>query len=184
MIINNNSHYMKNKILKIGLLVLAITAVASCKKMLEDVLSKEVAIENRSVTFTVDPGTRAGETEETLYDGVLEMNVAKELEDNGFSFENIKSFVLKKGTLELVTPSDYNMDGFLSAKLYFDNKDKLVARAEKVEGSKVRFTVVNGELLDQLKEDRLHIILTGQRPLKKVTLKLIMDYAARVSLIK
>lgn len=174
---------MKNNIMKIGVLVLAIVAVTSCQQVLEQVLSKEIPIKNRSVTFTVEPGTRADEDEETLFDGVLEINVAEELEKNGFSFDNILSFVLKAGTLELVTPSDYNMDGFLSAKLYFDNKNKLVATAEKVEKNKVLFTIVNVNLLDQLRDDRLHIILTGQRPLKKVTLKLIMDYAARVTLI-
>ena len=42
---------------------------------------------------------------------------------------------------------------------------------------------VNENLLDKLRDDSLHIILTGQRPPKKVILKLIMDYAARVTLI-
>lgn len=175
---------MENNILKIGVLLLAAATLFSCKKTLENVLSKEIAINDRSVTFTVDPATRAGEAEETLYDGVLQMNVAAELEKNGFSFENIKSFVLKQVTLELVTPSGYDMEGFKTVKLYFDNKSKLVARADKVEGDKVRFTVADGSLLDQLKEDSLHIILTGQRPSKQVKLKLAMDYAARVSLIK
>lgn len=180
---------MKNRILKTGMLLLAVIALSSCKKTLGNVLSKEVAIDNRTVTFTVNPATkaeagRAGETEEILYDGILEMNVARELEKNGFSFENIKSFVLKQGTLELVTPSGYGMDAFNTAKLYFDSTAKLVARADRVEGKLVKFSIVDGELLDQLKEDKLHIILTGQRPSKQLTLKLVMDYKARVSLIR
>ncbi|MDI9551546.1 MAG: hypothetical protein GX125_08515 [Bacteroidales bacterium] len=174
---------MKNKILKIGMLALAIVAVTSCQQILEQVISKEIPIKNQSVTFTVEPGTRADEGEETLFDGVLEINIAEEIEKKGFSFDKILSLALKTGTLELVTPSNYNMDGFLSAKLYFDNKKNLVATAEKVEHNKVLFTVVNVNLLDKLRDDSLHIILTGQRPPKKVILKLIMDYAARVTLI-
>lgn len=175
---------MKHKILKISVLLLAVATLFSCKKTLENVLSKEIEINDRSVTFTVKPSTRAGENEETIYDGVLQMSMAAELEKNGFSFENIKSFVLKKGTLELVTPSGYDMEDFKTVKLYFDSKSKLVARGDKVEGDKVQFTVVDGDLLDQLKEDSLHIILTGQRPSKEVKLKLVMDYGAKVSLVK
>lgn len=180
---------MQNKILKIGLLLLAVMAFPSCKKTIENVLSKEVLISDRTVMFTVkaqsaSQGTRSGEAEETLYDGVLEVNVAAELEKNGFSFENIKSFALKKGTLVAVTPSDYGMEDFKTVKLYFDNTSKLVAKAEKVENDKVLFNIVDGQLLDQLKDDKLHIILTGQRPPEDVTVKLVMDYAVRVSLIK
>lgn len=36
----------------------------------------------------------------------------------------------------------------------------------------MRFTIVNGELLDQLKDDKLHIILTGQLPPQPVTSQL------------
>ncbi|WP_179859314.1 hypothetical protein [Tannerella forsythia] len=49
---------------------------------------------------------------------------------------------------------------------------------------KVRFTIINGELLDKLKDDKLHVILTGIRPNVVVRLKLVMDYKAKVSLIK
>ncbi len=68
------------------------------------------------------------------------------------------------------------MKGFVGAKLYFDNKSKLVAKVEKVEGNKTRFTIVNGELLNQLKDDKLHVILVGVRPTQNLRMKLIMDY--------
>ena len=139
----------------------------SCKEVLEDVLSTEIAINNRTVVFDVnaaatksaETATRAGATEETLYDGVLNINIAQELEKQGFSFENIKSFLITQGTLEEEIPSGYDLKGFVGAKLYFDNTSKLVARADKVENNKVRFTIVNGELLNQLKDDKLHVIL-------------------------
>ncbi len=184
---------MKTKIIQLGCLLLMAAATFSCKKALEDALSREIAVTNKSVTFDVTPAssrstdgaeTRAGETEEVLYDGVLQINIAQELEKQGFSFENIKSFLITQGTLEEEIPSGYDLKGFIGAKLYFDNQTKLVAKVEKVEGNKARFTIVNGELLDKLKEDKLHIIFVGVRPATKLRLKLVMDYKAKVSLIK
>lgn len=176
-----------------AVLLTAIMAMTvSCKKALEDTFSREIAINGKSVVFDINAATklaeaaetRAGKTEETLYDGVLNINIAQELERQGFSFENLKSFLITQGTLEEAIPSGYDLQGFVGAKLYFDNTSKLVAKAEKTEGSKVRFTIVNGELLDQLKDDKLHIILVGVRPAKKLRMKLTMDYKAKVSLIK
>lgn len=182
---------MKTRIAKFTCLLLLLAAT-SCKKALEDTLSKEIAINGKSVIFDINAAirsakaaaTRAGETEETLYEGVLNINIAQELEKIGFSFENLKSFLVTQGTLEEEIPSGYDLQGFVGAKLYFDNKTKLVAKADKVEGNKVRFTIMNGELLDKLKEDKLHIILVGVRPTKKLRMKLTMDYKAKVNLMK
>ena len=183
---------MKTKILQLSCLLLLLMATTSCKKALEDTFSKEIVVNGKSVVFDVNAVTNSVEaavtrvagTEETLYDGILEINIAKELEKQGFSFENIKSFLITRGTLEEEIPSGYDLQGFVGAKLYFDNTTKLVAKAEKMEGSKVHFTIVNGELLDQLKDDKLHIILVGVRPAKKLRMKLTMDYKTKVSLIK
>ena len=132
------------------------------------------------------PELLSGATEEVLYDGILNVNVAAELEKNGLSFENLKSFIITQGTLELVTPQGFDLNTFRTAKLYFDNRTALVAKADVVEAAarKVRFTIINGELLDKLKDDKLHVILTGIRPNVVVRLKLVMDYKAKVSLIK
>lgn len=176
-----------------AVLLTAIMALSmSCKKALEDALSTEIAVNNRTIVFDINAATKSAEavatrvagTEETLYDGVLNINIAQELEKQGFSFENIKSFLITQGTLEEEIPSGYDLKGFVGAKLYFDNTSKLVAKADRVEGAKVRFTIVNGELLDQLKDDKLHVILVGVRPAKKLRMKLTMDYKAKVSLIK
>lgn len=180
------------KIIQTVSLLLLFTAVTSCKDTIGEMLSAEIPVNNRTIVFDINPATksaeavttRAGEAEETLYDGVLNINIAKELEKQGFSFENIKSFLITQGTLEEDIPSGYDLQGFVGAKLYFDNTSKLVAKAEKVEANKVRFTIVNGELLNQLKDDKLHIILVGVRPAKKLRMKLTMDYKAKVSLIK
>ncbi|HHU27251.1 MAG TPA: hypothetical protein GXZ56_11635 [Bacteroidales bacterium] len=180
------------KIIQIVCLLSLLLVATSCKEVLEDVLSTEIAINNRTVVFDVnaaatksaETATRAGATEETLYDGVLNINIAQELEKQGFSFENIKSFLITQGTLEEEIPSGYDLKGFVGAKLYFDNTSKLVARADKVENNKVRFTIVNGELLNQLKDDKLHVILVGVRPTKKLRMKLTMDYKAKVSIVK
>ena len=172
----------------------AITVDGSraCKEAIEEMLSTDIAFNNRTVVFDIKPATksteaaatRAGKTEEKLYDGVLNINIAQELEKQGFSFENIKSFLITQGTLEEEIPTGYDLKGFVGAKLYFDDMSKLVAKAEKVEGNKVRFTIVNGELLNQLKDDKLHIILVGVRPTQKLQMKLTMDYRAKVSLVK
>lgn len=189
---------MKTKLISLSCLLGIMLVTGSCKETLQDALSKDIAVKNREIVFDVQPsglslaGTegketpelRAGATEEVLYDGILNANVAAELEKNGLSFENLKSFLITQGTLEEEIPSGYDLKGFVGAKLYFDNTSKLVAKADRVEGSKVRFTIVNGELLDQLKDDKLHVILIGVRPAKKLRMKLVMDYRAKVSLIK
>lgn len=184
---------MKKEIIRTGLMLLVLSASLSCKKALDKVLSTEIPIKNSSIRFTVGPaskvsavvlGTRTGESENVLYEGDLEVNIVGEIEKQGFSFENIKSFLLEKGTLELVTPSDYDLSGLKDVKLYFGNRDNPVAKADAVSAGKITFSVVNGELLDRLNRDKLHIILTGSLPSKEVTLKLVTDYLAKLSLIK
>ena len=78
-----------------------------------------------------------------------------------FLLSSSNHFYSHKGLLKEI-PAGYDMSKFIGAELYFDNMDSLsnlVARADIVEGSKLRFTIVNGELLDQLQNDQLHVIL-------------------------
>lgn len=60
-------------------------------------------------------------------------------------------------------------------KLYFENRNQLVAKTDVIDVAKrqVLFTIVNGELLDKLKNDKLYIMLTGIRPNKKAKMKLL-----------
>ena len=172
-------------------LLMVLLVAASCKKAVEDVLSTEIPVKDQSVTFVLQPANAneaparvKAESEEVLYDGVLKINIAAELESRGFSFENIKSFLITQGTLEETTPDGFDMKGFIGAKLYFDNRDQLVAKVDKVEKGIARFTIVNPQLLDKLENDELHIILVGVRPSIQLKLTLKMDYLVKVSLIK
>ncbi len=103
------------KIIQMACLLSLLMVAMSCKEVLEDVLNTEIAVNSRTIVFDVyvtatksaeAVATRAGETEETLYDGVLNINIAQELEKQGFSFENIKSFLIIEGTLEEGSPRD------------------------------------------------------------------------------
>lgn len=183
-----------------GCLLGIILATGSCKETLQNALSKEISVKNREIVFDVQPSALsqagaqgeeapmllASATEEVLYDGILNVNVAAELEKNGLSFEHLKSFLITQGTLEVVTPQGFDLNTFRTAKLYFDNQTVLVAKADVIDAvaRKVKFTIINGELLDKLKNDKLHVILTGIRPQVIVRLKLVMDYQAKVTLIK
>ena len=195
-----NQIMKKAKWISFGCLLGIILATGSCKETLQNALGKDISVKNREIVFDVQPSALSqtdadgqdvpellsGATEEVLYDGILNENVAAELEKNGLSFENLKSFIITQGTLELVTPQGFDLNTFRTAKLYFDNRTALVAKADVVDTAarKVRFTIINGELLDKLKDDKLHVILTGIRPNVVVRLKLVMDYKAKVSLIK
>lgn len=111
------------------------------KSTLEDTLSKETAFNGKSVVFDINAAAKpvpvaaicAADNEETLFDGILEINTAEELEKQGFSFENLKSFLITMETLEEEISSGYSLQRFVEAKLYFDNKTKLAAKAGIVE---------------------------------------------------
>lgn len=173
---------MKRKFLSlIGLSLVLIIAMTSCKK---DEVTKDVPIKNQTVVFDVTPAVSKdlGRGEEVLYDGVVNINIAQAIESFGVSFDNIKSFAITMGTLEEEVPSGFDMQGFIGAKLYFDSRENLVAQADLVEGTKLRFTIVNGELLDKLENDQLHVILVGVRPSVQLRLVLTMDFVANFAI--
>ncbi|MGP1447783.1 MAG: hypothetical protein ACTTKO_09745 [Candidatus Limimorpha sp.] len=66
----------------------------------------------------------------------------------------------------------------LAALLLFSCKPETFTREFPVND------IVNGNLLDKLKENNLHVIVTGVRPSVMVNLRLHTDYMAGVSLFK
>lgn len=180
---------MKRKLLPIIslFLILAVTMI-SCQ---EELLSIDIPVKNQTIVFDVEPASKSAENspkvKEVLYNGIIYINIAQAMEAQNVSFEQLKSFLLTQGTLEEEIPAGYDMSKFIGAELYFDNMDSLsnlVARADIVEGSKLRFTIVNGELLDQLQNDQLHVIFVGIRPSVPLRLKLEMDFMTNFRLIR
>ena len=120
----------KAKWISFGCLLGIILATGSYKETLQNALGKDISVKNREIVFDVQPSALsqtdadgqdvpellAGATEEVLYDGILNVNVAAELEKNGLSFENLKSFIITQGTLELVTPQGFDLNTFRTAK--------------------------------------------------------------------
>lgn len=177
---------MRTKILKISCFLFILAATISCDKN-EVSLSKDIEFKNRSIVFDVAPASKSatsisGKGEEILFEGVINVNIAQTLQDNGFSFDFLKSFLLTNAVIEEEVSTGFDFQGFIGAKIYFGDMNNLVARIDKVEGSKVRFTIVNGELIDQLKKDELYVIFTGTRPSVPLRLKLTTDYVAKIGL--
>ena len=159
-----NQIMKKAKWISFGCLLGIILATGSCKETLQNALGKDISVKNREIVFDVQPS----ELSQTDADG-----------------QDVPE-LLAGATEEVLYDGILNVNTFRTAKLYFDNRTALVAKADVVDTAarKVRFTIINGELLDKLKDDKLHVILTGIRPNVVVRLKLVMDYKAKVSLIK
>lgn len=161
--------------------------MASCT---DEPITKSIAIKNQKVAFNIASTAPAkgnfsvnfDEGEEVLFEG--EINVAKVLDSIGFPLSSLNSFAITGGTLEEEIPSGYDMHGLVGMKLYFDNTDNLVARADVVEeGTVLRFTIVNGELLNKLENEKLYIILVGTRPNVDLSVELVMDFLANFTLV-
>ena len=70
-------------------------------------------------------------------------------------------------------------------KIYFDKQTNLVAQADKIQNGKITIKIVDGDLLQMLKNDQLHVIITGDSlPSKRVKLKFISSYRAKIQVIK
>lgn len=175
----------KTVIYQLSILVFAAMMLFSCKT---EQFTKEFSIKDNVIEFDVEAAAAKGTdslAEEVLYEGILSVNVAQLVEQSGFSFDHIKSFVILQGSVELVAPIGFSMNHFIGMKLYFENRDQLVAQADMLGADGVlKLSIVNGDLLDKLKENNLRVIITGVRPPIKVRLRLRTDYAAEVSLIK
>lgn len=176
---------MRKFLLRTSILILVVVATASCAKI-KDALTQDVTIENKELYFNVAPTAKsssANAIEEILYEGTLTINVKEVVEANGLSFDQLKDFAITMGSVELMYPTGFDMGQFNNIKLYFDNREQLVAQANKVEGGVVKLSIVNGNLLNKLKEDQLNVIVVGNRPSSPVMLKLVTSYKAKVSLL-
>ncbi|WP_143596609.1 hypothetical protein [Tannerella forsythia] len=88
----------KAKWISFGCLLGIILATGSCKETLQNALGKDISVKNREIVFDVQPSALSqtdvdgqdvpellsGATEEVLYDGILNVNVAAELEKTDF----------------------------------------------------------------------------------------------------
>lgn len=174
---------MKKIILTISIAVSALL-LFSCKP---EKLTRDFSIKDQVVEFVVTPAKKgnAVRMEEVLYEGDLIINIAQIVEQSSFSFDHIKSLILEKGSVELIALAGFDMNHFIGMKLYFENRNQLVAQADVFEADGViRLSVINGDLLDKLKENHLHVIVAGVRPDRAVTLRLRTNYVVGVSLLK
>ncbi len=175
---------MKKEIKLLGMTACLVLLLFSCKP---ETFTKEFPVNDKVIEFEVAAAERgeAARTEEILYEGDLTVNVASIVEQSGFSFDHIKSFIIEQGSVELVAPEGFDMNHFIGMKLYFENQNQLVARADVLDtNGTIKLSIVNGNLLDKLKENKLHLIVTGVRPNVMVKLKLRTNYLVGVSLFK
>ena len=184
----------KTQLFKSMLIVSLLVTLMACETIKEN-LAVTIPINNKELVFEVGetmmmvPGKSelpsASYAENVLLDRTFGVNVASEAEKMGYDFDQIIEFVISAASIELVEPLGYDMSQFNNIKLYFDDRTKLVAQADKVEGGKVTIKIVNGNLLDKLKQDELHVIITGDKvPAGKAKLKLISSYKAKIKIFK
>ncbi len=119
-----------------------------------------------------------------LYEADLDFNLAALAKDQGYDFDRLVEFVITKASIELVSPDDFDMKVFSSLKLYVEDRNQLVAQADKVSGGIVTLKIVNGDLLAKFKEDNLHIILVVEKPSKRVKLKMKSSYKAKMRVFR
>lgn len=183
----------KIKISSVVIFVGLMLAFTSCETIKEK-LAVPIPINNVEVTFEVQPAVASvpaqkapAITAETkvLLDKTFDVNVVEEAEKLGYDLDNIIEFVITAGTIELVEPAGFDMNEFKNVKIYFDNQTNLVAQADKIQNGKITLKIVNGNLLQMLKNDQLHVIITGDSlPSKRVKLKFISSYRAKIQVIK
>lgn len=173
---------------KVNYLLIALAAFStalfyapSCKKL----LSKDVEVRNELVFST--GGSELVETSEkkesVLYEGDLEINLASEIEKAGISKNIIKSMVLKQVQIKVVSPSGFDLTLLETVKLYLVDRDNVVASSSGIENGVLIFTIHEPELFEKLNGEKLHIILTGTKPVEQVKLELTTDYVAKLSLL-
>ena len=178
--------FAMKKFINIITMAIALVAILQVTGSCSKVLSKDIAINNVKLQFDIE-GTKpkAGETEDVLYEGDLDINITAELEKQGLSAKNLKSLNLKNGRLELVSPAGFDMNVFKGMKLYFgDNDNKvIVAKANEVKNNVAYFTINASGLKKFLNNDKIHITITGPRPIDNVRVTLITDYVVNIGLL-
>lgn len=191
-------------ILKISFALFITLSFNACVK---DALTVSVPIPENTVDFQIGPAGQiktgapqaakapaAAATEVTLFDQILNVNVASELQKQGMSVDQLKSLTLVQASFVVQIPDGYAdytalLNSFKTVKLYFDNTTQLVAEGKSItiSGRKgvVEITVKNPELLNKLKKDQLHVILTGEKfPPITVNCQLKTSYMARIAILK
>lgn len=167
-------------LIAVAALSTALFYASSCKKL----LSKDVEISDELIFSIGGSGSVEAEDgqEQVLYKGDLEIDLYSEFEKAGISKNLIKSFILNKGRIEVLSPKDFDLSLLDTVKLYLGEKSNLVAISSGVENGVLRFNIQNPELFKKLEGEKLHIIITGTKPVGEVQLKLVTDYVAQVSL--
>ena len=188
--------------IKITLLLSLIFALGSCD--IKEALSTEIDVKDKVVEFDLGPDgiisgapqasrVASASSEVTLLDRTFDVNIEEKLSDYGFSLDLIKSVILSNATLEVPVPESENvltfMQCFNGLKIYFDDKSQLVAQLKNIKASGqtgiVEIEIVNGELINKLKSDQFHIIITGEKfPAKRVHCTLTTSYKVKVGIIK
>ena len=170
-----------------------LIAFSSCESIKEK-LAVPIPINDIEITFEVQPASQSSPAakapavtavEKVLLDKTFDVNIVEEAEKLGYDMDNIIEFVITAGRIELVEPAGFDMNEFKNVKIYFDNQTKLVAEVDKIENNKILIKIVNGDLLQKLKDDKLHVIITGDDlPSKRVKLKFISSYRAKINVFK
>ena len=167
-------------------------ALTSCESIKEK-LAVTVPINDRELVFEVGTNPTAAPAFKApaatnavvLLDKTYDVNVESEAKKLGYDMDNIIEFVLSAASIELIEPLDFNLNEFSNIKLYFDDQTKLVAQVDKIANGKITIKIVNDDLLQKLKADQLHVIITGDNlPSKRVKLKLITSYKAKINVFK
>lgn len=182
---------IKSKIVVLSLSMLTLL-FSSCEE-LADKMTVSLDVPESSINFDVEPQSSqamkvASATSESivLLDRTINVNLADVLADNGYSLDAVTSFLLTSSSLELVSPVGFNMDIFQNVKLYLDDQTHLVAEAQSVDNETgiITINIADGELLDMLQSDQIHIILVGDAyPSEKVSLKLKTKFKVKLQVL-
>lgn len=181
-----------------------LLSLSACN--VNEALSKEVEIKDNVVEFDLVPSSLSvssqlkvasaeATTDTTLLDKTYDVNVSLELSSLGLSIDLIKAFAITNAKLEVTIPEIVTdkaafMQGFNNLKVYFNDKTNLVAQINGTptfsgQTGLVEIKIVNGDLLDELKEDQLHVIITGNKyPSVTSHCKFTSSYKVRVGLLK
>ncbi|MGC3977565.1 MAG: hypothetical protein QM751_04625 [Paludibacteraceae bacterium] len=192
---------MKKTFIGISFLASLLLIFSSCN--VKEILTHDVEINDKVIEFDLGPtGVKqqvakvvSSESEVNLLDSTFALNVEEKISDLGFSVNLIKSLLLTSAKLEVQVPLEFadDVNGFMQCfsnmKIYFDDKSQLVAKGSDITTSGqtgiVNINIVNGELLNKLKQDQLRIILTGSKyPEAMVHVKFITNYKVKVGLTK
>lgn len=149
---------MKNRIYISGLLLLAFTALPSCKKL------GEVDFEHK---FTFDMNINPVQPGEYTYGDIVVMNeVEADLQNYGASLDLLKSMKLTAFEVRVYAPDGATFDPFDRLEVYIASANlgnKLVAAVNPVPQGQIflAFDAEDVELRDYFMEDEIRFLVTG-----------------------